>query len=83
MKELSRGVIGFSKGKVLLIQNWRGTDIGFPKGRREGAESSLETARRELFEETNMKISAVLLEEPVVNKYQYQTKKKGLVDKTV
>ena len=52
----SYGVIGRNdEGKILMVQEQKG-HWGFPKGRKEKGEKPLETARRELFEETGSTI---------------------------
>ncbi len=54
-KEKSCGCIIIEKGKVLLIQQTRG-HWGFPKGHVESGETEIETAKREVKEETNLDV---------------------------
>ena len=42
--------------EVFLVQHLNGAHWGFPKGRAEKGESLKQTAERELFEETGMKV---------------------------
>ena len=54
-KEKSCGCIIIEKGKVLLIQQTKG-HWGFPKGHVELGETEIETAKREVKEETNIDV---------------------------
>lgn len=54
-KEKSCGCIIIEKGKVLLIQQTKG-HWGFPKGHMELGETEIETAKREVKEETNIDV---------------------------
>jgi len=54
-KEKSCGCIIIEKGKVLLIQQTKG-HWGFPKGHVESGETEIETAKREVKEETNLDV---------------------------
>ena len=54
-KEKSCGCIIIEKDKVLLIQHNKG-HWGFPKGHVEAGETEIETARREVKEETNLDV---------------------------
>ena len=58
ISEKSCGAVVFTKVngeiKYLLVKNLSGV-YGFPKGHVEGDESELETAKREIFEETGLK----------------------------
>ena len=53
--EKSCGAVIFKEDKVLLIKSVKG-HWSFPKGHVEGNETELETAHREIFEETNLKV---------------------------
>jgi len=59
--------------EVLLIRdhhhNW-----GFPKGHPNSQETEKETAARELFEETHLKIESWIDSKPLVNHYTHQAK---------
>ena len=54
-KEKSCGCIIIEKDKVLLIQQTKG-HWGFPKGHVEVGETEIETAKREVKEETNLDV---------------------------
>lgn len=54
-KEKSCGCIIIEKRKVLLIQQTKG-NWGFPKGHVELGETEIETAKREVKEETNLDV---------------------------
>lgn len=54
-KEKSCGAIIFSDNKVLMIKSKNGY-YGFPKGHMENSETEMETAIREVKEETNIDI---------------------------
>jgi 8-oxo-dGTP pyrophosphatase MutT (NUDIX family) len=74
MEERSCGIIPIRYKKTqpefLLIQHHAG-HWGFPKGHQEAGENELATARRELFEETGVKLKKVFPER-FVERYQYQ-----------
>ena len=58
--EKSCGVVCINKeGKFLIIQHAKGNHWGIPKGHVEKNESEKETAIRELFEETNLKVNII------------------------
>ena len=54
--EKSCGAVIFKDNLVLLIQNKKSLHWSFPKGHKEYGESDLETAYREVKEETNLNI---------------------------
>ncbi len=60
--------------KVLLILHREGNHWGFPKGKANEGEKQLETACRELKEETNLNIKEVLRDTPFVEHYQFRRK---------
>ncbi|MBI5272452.1 MAG: NUDIX domain-containing protein [Chlamydiia bacterium] len=74
-REESFGVVPLSQKmgvwEVFLIQHKRGRYWGFPKGHAEGDESPLDTAFRELKEETNLDFVRLLHEEPFTEQYQF------------
>ena len=74
--ETSYGVIPLlrnEKGwKLFLIQHRRDRFWGFPKGHGEEGESPLETAERELYEESGLHVLQLLREEPLLEEYTYQ-----------
>lgn len=63
LKEICCGSVVFSKKDgqlyVLLTQNLQGRHWSFPKGHVEGSETRLETAQREVFEETGVHINPI------------------------
>ena len=67
--------------EVFLVQHLNGAHWGFPKGRAEKGESPKQTAERELFEETGMKVIRYLDHPYFVERYQFN---RGgvLIDKT-
>jgi bis(5'-nucleosidyl)-tetraphosphatase len=86
IKEDSFGVIPLQqKGaywQVLLILHKGGRHWAFPKGRGNPGESPLESAKRELQEETGLEVEKLLQEEPLVERYEFR-RKKEVVTKTV
>ncbi|MBQ9266981.1 MAG: NUDIX domain-containing protein [Clostridia bacterium] len=54
-REKACGCVIIENGKVLLIQQTAG-HWGFPKGHVEAGETEIETARREVKEETNLEV---------------------------
>lgn len=57
--EKSCGGVILKDNQVLLIQNKRSEHWSFPKGHMEKGESEVETALREIREETNLKVIIV------------------------
>ena len=74
-KEFSFGVIPLQnteKGTfVLLIFHKGGKHWSFPKGHKEPGETDLETASRELKEETGLDIERYLSEDPYMESYTF------------
>jgi 8-oxo-dGTP pyrophosphatase MutT (NUDIX family) len=74
-KDESFGVIPLSKAKgyweVFLIQHNRSGYWGFPKGHKEQGETPKEAALRELKEETNLDLIALIEEEPLREQYTF------------
>ena len=64
--EKSCGAIIFDNEKVLILQQTAG-HWGFPKGHVEAGESEIETAKREIKEETNLDVEIIV-------KYRYSEK---------
>ncbi len=64
--------------KVLIVQNSKGGHWGFPKGTPELAETSLETAMRELQEETGIAKDTIRIEEQPVFIEQYSFEQEGI-----
>lgn len=82
----SFGVVPFIKQdgewKVLVILHREGNHWGFPKGKADPNETPLESARRELKEETGLNILELLVEKPFMEQYQFR-RKREIVIKTV
>lgn len=85
MDEESFGIIPLrkknNKWEVLLIQLIAG-HWSFPKGRAESEENALQTAERELQEETGLKVKALLHEIPITETY-YFSRNNHRIKKTV
>lgn len=84
-REQSFGIIPLKKRKnewvVLLVQLHAG-HWGFPKGHPDKNETPLETAQRELFEETGLTVSKILSPQPIKETYFFKFKGE-LIYKTV
>lgn len=84
--ETSYGIIPLSKRsgdwEVLLIKHRSGGYWGFPKGHQETGESPLETAERELLEETGLTVVKLLFNQPLSERYHF-TVKGTLIEKSV
>ena len=65
--------------KVLLILHREGNHWGFPKGKANPGESSLQAATRELKEETGLEVTEVLREKPLTEQYQFRRRKDFIV----
>jgi 8-oxo-dGTP pyrophosphatase MutT (NUDIX family) len=83
--EHSCGIVPLKKEEgrvyVLLIVHKGGRHWGFPKGHKDPGETDLQTAERELFEETGLRITNWLSQEPYVEtytfyKFQHKVRKK-------
>lgn len=59
-----------------------GNHWGFPKGKANPGETPLQSATRELKEETGLIVSDVLLQQPMIEQYQFRRKRQFIV-KTV
>ena len=79
-REESFGVVPFSKEKgrweVFLVQHRGDRYWGFPKGHAEENETPLQSALRELKEETNLECLRTLRDEPLMEQYQFFIKGK-------
>ncbi len=85
VKEQSYGIIPMRKsdaGWEVLVVKHRSGHWSFPKGHPETIETPLETASRELKEETSLDVIKVLSEDLLEEKYVYRFKGE-LRDKTV
>lgn len=83
IKVESFGIVPFLKEgeawKVLLILHSQGSHWGFPKGKANPNETALETAVRELKEETGLRVTKILRENPMIEQYQFRRKKQFIV----
>lgn len=79
----SFGIVPFLKEegtwKVLLILHSQGNHWGFPKGKANLNETALETATRELKEETGLIVTDVLRDNPMIEQYHFRRKKQYIV----
>ena len=84
IKEHSFGIIPLRQNQgvweVFLVQHQKG-HWACPKGHPEKNETGLETAKRELFEETGLSVTRLISQIPIVEQYQF-TKEGVVVDKT-
>ena len=86
IEEKSYGIIPLRQEsgvwQVLLILHQGGRHWAFPKGHGDAGETALDSARRELKEETGLDIQELLQENPLVERYQFHRKHEVVV-KTV
>lgn len=68
--------------QVLLILHQGGRHWAFPKGHGNPGETALESARRELKEETGLDVEQLIQENPLTERYQFY-RKREIVVKTV
>jgi len=66
---------------VLLIKHQAG-HWAFPKGHQEEGETPLESAKRELFEETALTVRKIIRDTPIQEQYRYKSKD-NLINKVV
>lgn len=75
MNEESFGIIPLKRidegWSVFLIQHRGARHWGFPKGKGEVGETPLESAARELTEETGLQVDKILQDEPFIEEYIY------------
>ncbi|MBS0630040.1 MAG: NUDIX domain-containing protein [Verrucomicrobia bacterium] len=67
---------------VFLIQHRGANHWGFPKGKGNPGEKPLESASRELFEETGLNVEKILQQEPFSEEYAF-TRRGKVVNKKV
>jgi len=65
-----------------LILHKHGNHWGFPKGKGEKGETALQSATRELLEETGLKVERILSDKPISESYIFSRRGKK-VEKTV
>ena len=74
-EEISFGIIPLHRShqqwEVLLVLHKNAHHWGFPKGKGENHEKPLESAKRELQEETGLRVEYLLQEEPFFEEYSY------------
>ena len=79
IEEHSFGVIPLKKENdvwmVLVILHQGGKHWAFPKGHGNSGESPLESAIRELYEETGLEIERLLKDLPLTEKYKFHRKR--------
>lgn len=84
-EDTSFGIIPLKKFSgiwhVLLI-NHCSNYWAFPKGHANPNETPLESAKRELFEETGLHVTNVLSDQNIIDKYRFEYQKE-LINKTV
>jgi 8-oxo-dGTP pyrophosphatase MutT (NUDIX family) len=86
VQDYSFGIVPLQRSEsgiweVFLVQHKKGY-WSLPKGHQEKSESPLETAKRELFEETGLTVDTILLERPLLEHYHFV--REGIrIDKTV
>jgi bis(5'-nucleosidyl)-tetraphosphatase len=85
-KEFSFGIIPLRKiekeWQVLLVKHEAGNYWAFPKGHAEQGEEPIQTAQRELFEETGLTITKFFKTDVLEEKYYFKKNNK-LIYKTV
>jgi 8-oxo-dGTP pyrophosphatase MutT (NUDIX family) len=83
--EYSFGIIPFyienSKFQYLVVQNIQDKFWGFPKGHPENHELEIETATRELFEETGIKLKKIFQNITSEETYTYLSNKRAVTKK--
>ena len=86
IEEKSYGIIPLRQEngvwQVLLILHQGGRHWAFPKGHGDAGETALDSARRELKEETGLDIQELLQESPLIERYQFH-RNHEIVIKTV
>ncbi|MGH2611992.1 MAG: bis(5'-nucleosyl)-tetraphosphatase [Rhabdochlamydiaceae bacterium] len=86
IQEASFGIIPLQKvdeiWRVLLILHKGGRHWAFPKGRSNPGETPVESAKRELKEETGLTVEKFLQEEPLTERYEFRRKGESVI-KTV
>lgn len=56
---------------VFVILHKQGNHWGFPKGNPDPSETPLESAKRELTEETGLKVEKILTDAPIIETYSF------------
>ncbi|GAM17918.1 hypothetical protein SAMD00019534_010930 [Acytostelium subglobosum LB1] len=69
--------------EILVIQHLKGEHWAFPKGHPEPNETALESAKRELHEETGLVIDTLLVEQPLTEHYNFENKRGDTINKSV
>jgi len=71
------------KWSVFIILHKHGNHWGFPKGKADKGETSLESAKRELQEETGLKVEKFIREEPFEEEYSFYRGKESIRKKVL
>ncbi len=75
MREESFGVIPLMRSEgewsVFVILHKQGNHWGFPKGNANPGESPLDSATRELEEETGLKVEKLITDQPLIETYTF------------
>lgn len=66
------------KWKVLLILHQGGHHWAFPKGHGNPGESPIQSAQRELKEETGLEVYKLLQDEPLIERYRFQRQRQTI-----
>lgn len=85
-KDFSFGIVPVLKKEnqfYLFVIKHRGGHWSFPKGHRDQGESPLETAKRELREETGLKVDSILSETNLEENYMFQLEGERVQKKVV
>lgn len=68
--------------QVFVILHRHGNHWGFPKGKADPGETAQDSAKRELHEETGLKIEKFILQEPISEEYTFYRQKQKVHKKT-
>lgn len=87
MKEESFGIIPLKQSaegwEIFLIQHKGAKHWGFPKGKGDAGETPLQSAERELIEETGLRLEEVLQGGPFIEEYTFTRPGKRIFKKVL